>query len=237
MSYSGFRIICLGTYCLPRVLATVTNFKATKAQGEKTCPFDLGFFWNFDKILNNLDNEFANFFDNIEYGYIQNDLVKEQISAIFTSKLNAKYWKDDKSAFIFNHEDGFTFDELKLRYKNRIENFYEYIKNNDIELYFLISTFNTITNEQITKLNNIIKRYRKQDSFYNIILNQSDNKPEGNIDNTHIINCSEFNRLFAGNWSVMLKEHSKYQLADNFYKMASNEFKKIVLRLNMSENL
>lgn len=232
MSYKGFRIICLGTYCLPRVIATVTHFKATKTSGEKSCPFDLSFCWNFDAILENLDNEFKNFFNQIEYDYIQNKKVKGEICNIFNSKLNAKFWKNDDAGFIFNHEEGFTFEEFKTRYQTRISNLYEYIKDEEYELYFLIASFNPITNQQIEELNKIVNRYRKPESFYNIILNQSKERFDIDYSNTHIINCSEFNQLFKGDWGLMLKEHEKYTLADGFYSMASKEFKKIILRLS-----
>lgn len=231
MSYKGFKIVCLGTYCLPRVIATVCHFKATKASGEKTCPFDLAFCWNFDAILNDLDNEFIDFFNGIEYDDIKNIKVKDEICNIFTSKLNAKFWKNDDAGYIFNHEDGFSLEEFKDRYTKRINNLYEYIKDEEYELYFLIASFNPITNQQIERLNNIIMRYRKSNSFYNIILNQSEEKPDICSNNTHIIDCAQFNQLFKGDWGLMLKEHEKYTLANNFYTMANNEFKKIILRI------
>ena len=231
MSYKGFKIVCLGTYCLPRVIATVSYFKATKASGEKTCPLDLAFCWNFGAILENLDNEFAEFFNNIDYDYIKNNEVKNEICNIFNSKLNAKFWKDDKAGFIFNHEDGFTLEEFKDRYEKRINNLYEYIKDEEKELYFLISTFNPLSNQQIDKLNNIIMRYRKPNSFYNIILNQSNIKLDINNANTYIIDCNEFNQLFKGDWGLMLKEHDKYTLANKFYSKINREFQKIILRI------
>ena len=232
MSYKGFKIVCLGTYCLPRVITTVCNFKATKAQGEKTCPYDLAFCWNFEAILNNLDNEFSDFFSGIEHNFVQNNEVKDEISNIFTSKFNAKYWKDDNAGFIFNHEDGFTFEEFKTRYLKRINNLYEYINIEELELYFLIATFKPITNDQIEKLNNIIMRYRKPDSYYNIILNQSGENLTIKSSNTKVIDCAEFNPLFKGDWGLMLKEHGKYTLADEFYRKINNELMKIILRVN-----
>ena len=63
----GYRIVPLGTYCLPRVIATLSMLKPRKAAGEKTLPFDLGFFWNFDGILDTLDNEFSIFYDDINH--------------------------------------------------------------------------------------------------------------------------------------------------------------------------
>ena len=74
-------------------------------------------------------------------------------------------------------------------------------------------------------------RYRKPDSFYNIIINQSDIEPNFNSKNTHIINCSEFNQLFKGDWSLMIKEHDKYTLANKFYSKVNKEFQKTILRI------
>lgn len=230
MSYKGFQIVCLGTYCLPRVIATICHFKATKALGEKSCPFDLAFCWDFNAILKTLDNEFTTFFDGIEYDYLKESNAKSEIRNIFGSKLDAKFWKNDTDGFIFNHEDGFTFEEFKTRYTNRINNFYQYIKNLEKEVYFVIASFNPIEQTQIDKLNNIIKRYRN-DGFYNIILNQSENTLSINSNNTFVIDCSKYNELFKGDWGLMLKEHYKYNTADNMYKEIDYNLKKIILRI------
>jgi hypothetical protein len=74
-------------------------------------------------------------------------------------------------------------------------------------------------------------RYRKPDSFYNIIINQSDIEPDIDSKNTHIINCSEFNQLFKGDWILMIKEHDKYTLANKFYSKVNKEFQKTILRI------
>ncbi len=230
MSYKGFKIICLGTYCLPRVIATACHYKSKKIFGEKTCPFDLAFCWDFDSILDNLNNEFSNFFKNIKYDYITNEKLKKEICEIFSSKLNAKFWKNDSDGFIFNHEIDFSFEELKSRYIKRINNFYEYLHKQDQELYFLIASFKPITDKQIEMLNNIILRYRKPNSFFNIILNQSNRELDINIKNTYVINCYEYNQLFRGDWSLMIKDHDKYIMADKFYKLVDASFRKIILK-------
>ncbi len=227
---NGFRIICLGTYCLPRVIATVCHFKLKKEQGEKTCPFDLAFCWNFDGILDVLDKEFMNFFTNLEYDYFYNENVRNDLSAYFTAKLEAKFWKNEHFGFIFNHETGFSFDDFKSRYEKRINNFYEYIKDNDTELYFLISSFNPISDEQIVKLNNIISHYRSIESFKNIIINQSENNLIINQENTHIINAGIYNQIFRGDWALMIKEHEKYKEVNKLYNLIDENLKKYILK-------
>lgn len=234
MNYNGFKIICLGTYCLPRVIATYSYFKPRRSSGEKTCPFDLAFCWDFEGIINLLDNEFENFFDEVEYNYLINKKIKDDLAKIFGCCLTGKVWKHEKAGIVFNHENYIPFEQFKSLYSKRIKNIFEYIKNTDNEVYFLIATFNPISDEQITRLNNVVTRFREKDSFFNIIINQSGEKLNITQENTYIIDCdpNKYNKMFQVGWVEMLSEHEKYPLANDLYNDIKNELKKIIFKDN-----
>lgn len=130
-----YKIICLGEYCLPRVITTLCGLKKRKADGEKTCPFDLAFCWDFDGILDILEDKFETFFQNIEYDYFKKENILTDLNKIFTTKLSAKVWKHEKAGIIFNHENYTDRAFFIERYKKRIENFYEYLKSSNIYIY------------------------------------------------------------------------------------------------------
>ena len=67
---------------------------------------------------------------------------------------------------------------------------------------------------------------------YEQLLNQSEENLAIKSSNTKVIDCAEFNPLFKGDWGLMLKEHGKYTLADEFYRKINNELMKIILRVN-----
>lgn len=233
MTYNGFRIVCLGTYCLPRVIATVSHFKQRRAQGEKTCPFDLAFCWDFDGILNLLDNEFINFFNEVEYDCFHNQDILDDLNNIFGSAITKEVWKHEKAGIIFNHENYIPFEEFKTRYENRIHNLFEYIKETNNEVYFLIATFRPINEAQISRLNQIISRYRVKNSFYNIIINQSGHDLGICQKNTYVIDCepNKYNEIFKFGWAEMFKDHQKYKNANEMYYKIVDEFKKIILKI------
>ena len=140
----GYRIIPLGSYCLPRVISTLSMLKPRKASGEKTLPFDLGFFWNIDGIIDTLDNEFKTFYDDIELGHLNHDKTRD-LEVLFDFNPQAKHWVSEKLSAVFNHEYMMTSkEEFRSRYDKRIENFYEYLKDERYELHFLIVSFNVL---------------------------------------------------------------------------------------------
>ena len=59
----AYKIIPLGTYCLPRVIATLNKLKPTKEQGELSCPFDLAFFNDINKNNELIKTKFEKFFE------------------------------------------------------------------------------------------------------------------------------------------------------------------------------
>lgn len=103
----SYVIIPLGTYCLPRVIMTVNKLKKTKGEGEKSFPFDLGFF-DFNNSISQIKNHFEKFFDTIQY----KDTYR-------STEINA----------VFNHDANLTWEEFVTRYEKRINNFYEWLSN------------------------------------------------------------------------------------------------------------
>ena len=233
----GYRIIPLGSYCLPRVISTLSMLKPRKAAGEKTLPFDLGFFMNFDRILDTLDNEFKTFYDDIEWGWISNPLVTMDLKMLFDFNPNVKHWVSEKLGAVFNHEYMMTDKgEFKTRYDKRIENFYEYIKDDRYELYFLVASFSEIRQPQINRLKSIIDRYRSKNSYNIIIINQSSHKYTLNDKNVYIIDEIDdtFDKMLKANntnWAAALKRKENFPDAQKFYDDVSDNLKKIILKI------
>lgn len=229
MRNKKFKIICLGEYCLPRVIATFSGLKKRKTEGEKTCPFDLAFCWDFDGILDILDEEFKTFFQNIEYNHFSKENILIDLYKIFSTMLLAKVWKHEKSGMVFNHENYTDRTIFIERFQKRINNFYEYLNDHNAYIYTLIATFNPITETQILRLNKIINKYHPE-SHYNIIINQSPNDLNTSIDNTFVINCNDkkYLKMFKSNWIKLLENHSCYSVVDEFYNHIVNELEDII---------
>ena len=228
----NYRIICLGTYCLPRVITTFCNLKPRKAEGEKTCPFDICFSWNFDGVLDILDNEFKTFFEDVEFGEFENPKIKDDLFTIFGSKVPDTVWKHEKACIYFNHE-GYHRDREKFvdTYTKRIQNLYEYLKDCDRKLYIVIASFDPINQEQIKRLNDIINRYRPQDSYCNIIINQSVNPSLNiNLPNTFVIDCTKeaWRKLFRSYWIKVLERHTVWKDANEFWEYLTGNLKNLI---------
>ena len=112
--------ISLGWNCAPAILRKY-EFKCSKDNGYKTCPFDLCV-TPYQGLIECLKTNFSNFFNlRIENGIIMNEY---------------NMW--------FNHEAPMelyannNFEKFKERYINRINNFNNYITNNN-EICFIHS--------------------------------------------------------------------------------------------------
>lgn len=196
-------IIPFGTYCLPRVITTLSRIKAKKAQGEKSFPFDLAFFNNIDANIDFLDNNFKDFFNNINY-----DKKRE-------------FYVNNEKNIVFNHDSSLSFEDFTQRYKNRIKNLYDALSQVDKHIYILIASWETITETQVEKLKNILKRYQKDDNYDIIIINQSIDDNLLKIKNLYVINQGYNYDNFKfinkdGNWVGNLKK-LKLKAAQKFY--------------------
>lgn len=232
----GYRIIPLGSYCLPRVISTLSMLKPRKASGEKTLPFDLGFFWNFDSILDVLDDGFSTFYDDIKFGQLNTNTTRD-LEVLFDFNPNVKHWASEKLCAVFNHEYMMTNkEEFKSRYDKRIGNFYEYLKDERYELYFLIASFSEIKLSQINKLKSIINRYRGKNSYNIIIINQSSHSYKFNEKNVYVIDEIDdtFDKMLKANntnWAEALKRKEAFPDAKKFYDDVTDSLKKIILKI------
>ncbi len=232
----GYRIIPLGSYCLPRVISTLSMLKPRKASGEKTLPFDLGFFWNIDGIIDTLDNEFKTFYDDIELGHLNHDKTRD-LEVLFDFNPQAKHWVSEKLSAVFNHEYMMTSkEEFRSRYDKRIENFYEYLKDERYELYFLIASFNEVKLSQINRLKSIINRYRSKNSYNIIIINQCAHSYKIHEKNVYVIDEIDdtFDKMLRANntnWAEALKRKEVFPDAQKFYDDVADNLKKIILKI------
>lgn len=204
-------IIPFGTYCLPRVIVALGRLKPKKFYGEKTCPFDLLFSDLYGNV-NLLKAGFEDFFDDI----------------IFDK--NKNYYINKKYNIEFFHDGNLTYEEFRVRYSNRIRNLLEYL-NDKRHVYFLIATFEVPETFCLKDLAETVKKYRKNDSFDIIVINQSKTKVETEISNVHMIDLTsdmKFERINReGNWVQELK-YMKTLAARRFYNKLLRELKKII---------
>ncbi|MBR2068195.1 MAG: hypothetical protein IJ877_00395 [Candidatus Gastranaerophilales bacterium] len=209
----NYRIIPLGLYCMPRIITTLNRLKPSKKYGEKTCPFDLAFFRDADYNIKLIDTHFKSLFDDI----------------FFYKEINA--WTNNEGTIVFMHEAGLSLEELKAKYKKRIDNFYEYLNDKTRKIFFLIANQTPITNEQIEKLNTVINKYRDKKDYSIIVINQSKEKLQKTSENIYILDYTqdslfeEFNK--QGNWVLELKKQ-KLKSAKEFYKKLTNQLEEII---------
>lgn len=209
----NYKIISLGQTCLPRVITTLNGLKPRRADGERSCPFDLAFSDNIDKSIELIDSHFE---------YFYNDLF-------FDEKLGC--WHNPTISLRFFHDRTPNKEEFIARYDNRIKNFYNYINSKE-HIFFLISTFTIISKEQIEKLNNTITKFRDKNSFDIIIINQGKTKNTLNYDNVHTVeqyhNFDNFQKINSDpDWASALK--SLYlKEAQTIYKEISTELIRII---------
>lgn len=164
----NYKIVPFGNYCLPRVITTINRFKPTRKYGEESYPFDLCFS-NFSLNVELLSTNFNNFFDDITFDKEKN------------------YWINNKTGMIFNH-DSLTQKEFVKRYKNRIKNLYKVLDNQSIHIYFIVATFEIISVEDVDLFIKVINRYRTNETFDLIIINQTNKFQAYNNKNVYSIN-------------------------------------------------
>lgn len=173
----NYKIISLGTYCFSRVITTVNKLKPRRCKGEKTCPFDLASFSDFNSIINLVDTNFLNFY---------NDLDKDE----------QKRWCNKNIGVIFPHDNELSKEQFIERYNKRIENLYGYFKDENTHKFILISSSSFIEIYQIEELICVLKKYMNKEDFDIILINQSDkfNKYKG--ENVYVINQNKNVKAF-----------------------------------------
>lgn len=137
----NFHIVSLGNNCLPRVLATAVKLKPRKIYGEKTLPFDLKYSFDLEKTAKLIQNNFNDFFEDIE-------LTQE----------------------LFPHDYKLTKQQFETRYNKRIKNFLE-VMASDKMIYFIYADFDNLINvNTIEKLYYVLKNKRNGKPFKIIVL-------------------------------------------------------------------
>lgn len=187
----NYKIISIGTYCLPRVITTFCGLKPRKRDGEKSCPFDLAFFNNIDKIAELIDTKFIHFYDGLEYELL--DWCKYEC------------WTNKKFDAIFNHECTLSKNEFIDRYNNRIKNLYDYFANKNFHKFCIIATNTEVSEAQIKNLKSVLLKFMDIEEFDIIIINQSPNFIDLKLDNVYVINQNKNCRNFSiinkkGDW-------------------------------------
>lgn len=194
--WKQYKIIPFGCYCLPRVITTINGLKPSKKDGEKSYPFDLCFS-KFDLNLDLLSNKFKHFYKDLEY---------EKRACIE----NNYCWVNNRFNLVFNHDTTESLKDFKQRYDRRIKNLYNDIKDENVFAFFIISTWNPITNEKINMFIKEIKKYRKENTFCVIVINQSNEKTVYTNKDIYCINLSKdksFRKINKkGEWVDQLKD-------------------------------
>lgn len=140
----NFIIVSLGNNCLPRVLTTALKLKPRKLYGEKSMPFDLKISPDLNRIIELIDNNFSDFFENIT-------LSKE----------------------LFPHDYKLSNQEFRRRYDLRIKNFLETMQS-DKKIYFIYSDMdNVIKTESLYNLYDVLKHKRNEKPFKLIVLTRN----------------------------------------------------------------
>ena len=173
----NYKIISLGTYCFSRVITTANKLKPRRCKGEKTCPFDLASFSDFNSVIDLVDTNFLNFY---------NDLDKDE----------QKCWCNKNIGVIFPHDNELSKEQFIERYNKRIENLYGYFKDENTHKFILISSLSFIEIYQIEALICVLKKYMNKEDFDIILINQSDkfNKYKG--ENVYVINQNKNVKAF-----------------------------------------
>jgi hypothetical protein len=159
--------ISLGFNCDSATYGVINNYRKTKENGYKTCPFDL-MISNYQGIIDCINDDFK-YFTNLE----NLEILKSNSKSIFITNNNQdNLIYNNKYKFIFNHESpghanlyltenwenginhytNNSYQKFIERYNNRINNFRYYI-NNGYFINFIITRYNTNKISDIPLLN------------------------------------------------------------------------------------
>jgi len=113
--------ISLGENCFNRVVLTRHHLKPRKSEGEKSLPFDLCV-CPLKTVASCLQNNFKDYFSDLKWDK------------------NSNLWQNKKLHISYNHDIDCSKndkDKLITRYKNRIENFKQLLKNNNKKVFII----------------------------------------------------------------------------------------------------
>ncbi len=69
----NYHFVSLGNNCLPRALLVAAGLKPRRFYGEKSCPFDLYFSTDLKRTIHLIENDFSDFFQNINLDAFPHD--------------------------------------------------------------------------------------------------------------------------------------------------------------------
>ena len=186
--------ISLGWNCMPAIKGIHLGIRQTKANGYKTCPFDIGF-TNYEGIMLCLEEDFTYFCDTsyvkvipapfstppfekdtlLIYNTRYNFIFNHESSTPDNGNLYlTENWSGGKTHFIDNN-----FEKLIERYTRRIENFRNYL-NACNKITFIISKKDSDT----SKLYRIIKQ-KYPNLEFEILFYKEQEYSEEDFENLH----------------------------------------------------
>ena len=206
-----FVIVSLGANCLPRVLCTAAKLKPRRIYGEKSMPFDLCLSYNFDKMIEFIETDFASFFDGINYN---NELG---------------YWQNEQANIAFLHDKNPDKEIFIKKYKKRIENFQNIFNSEKRPAFVYYSENNenkSICAEQITRLYEVLKNKRGSNDFDLVILNN----PYLEVNNIIQI-CEPFKNDDMRWAEYMLNEYQNFNNKyTDYVKLVGNDLNNLLIQ-------
>jgi hypothetical protein len=165
--------ISLGWDCAPAGYGIENNLRKTKADGYKTCPFDM-MITNYNGIIDCINDNFKYF---CSPEYLKVITIKDEYYYL-NLPLGSTILVNTKYNFVMNHESSGhgdlykvnawpkgkfhfemnNFEEFIKRYEKRIYNFRYYL-DNDYEVTFIISKINNTPENNIDLENTIKNKY------------------------------------------------------------------------------
>jgi hypothetical protein len=160
--------ISLGWNCNGAIHGVKTGIRLSKKNGYLTCPFD-EMVSNLSGIIKCIEDDFK-FFCDINY------LKLKEVQSVYDNKLTENIIQNTYYKFLYNHEspghanlyltqqwdgginhyiDNNYYNFIK-RYKKRIENFNNYLNNEENYIIFILHGYDK-NSENIKKLDNLIK--------------------------------------------------------------------------------
>lgn len=214
ISKKNYKIVSLGSYCFSRCITNFSGLKPVKKMGEKSMPFDLSLSYNLDAVIQLIDKQFCHFFDNL-------NVISGENNKFVNSAIGMNYI----------HDGHLSKEQFINRYQKRIQNFLDVLNDKNVHVFFLLATFNKVNENQIDNLIKTIKKYRNEDSFDVIFINQGTEKTSlVNKKNLYVIeqthNYENFQKIHKNNsWVKELKERKRYEAVKIYYEVTKELIK------------
>lgn len=159
-------LVILGNNCTPGLILRFFDLK------QASLPFDWIEVKLFDNLLKIFEDEFKDFLNKKYLKHIKHDViiettvntfdnteVKNKTKVYLNEKYNIKFMHDFSNDISFNE----SYEEVYLKYNRRIKRLYDILKDN--KPISFIFYYPDLTNEKITKLENILKGINKNINF------------------------------------------------------------------------